>query len=77
MRNQLNAFIAMPLQMEEQLARKSQGLSLEQYDALPGTRQWLGILSDASLSKSCVIALYRLENLVNNVYRDLEIESRK
>lgn len=77
MRNKLNGFIAIPLRMEEHIARKKQGLSLSEYERLPGTRVWLDEYSDSPLSKSCVIALSRLEGLVENIYRDMERESRK
>ena len=56
--------------MEEQLARADLGLSLEEYNSLPGTREWIEE-GGPLLSKSDVIAIFRLKNLTEAVQFEL------
>ena len=52
---------------EEIEARIMAGLTQEQYDALPGTPDW--ITDDgASLSKSHIVAFYRLKHQIEGVF---------
>lgn len=61
----------MPLQMEETLAAQAMGVPLDLYHSLPGIRYWLDETAPIPLSKSCIIAQYRLKNLAEAVQHDI------
>ena len=70
-KKQQKASVVMPLPLEETLAAQTLGIPLELYHALPGTREWIDEDAPIPLSKSCVIAQYRLRNLAEAVQHDI------
>lgn len=58
------------LEFEQHLAREEAGLSLKEYQALPGNPVWLG--EGDWWSKAHVIAWYRLKQLIPAVANDAQ-----
>lgn len=67
--------ITMAPEMEEQLARIFAGLSMSDYDMLPGVPGWCD--EDQPFSKSDVVALYRTHNLLAAVENDIAARKMK
>lgn len=63
------ASISFTLAFEEEEARKESGLTMAEYDALPGTPMWIDP-DRHRLSKSDIIVLYRNANLIPMVGQD-------
>ncbi len=69
------ATINYSLDFEEQEARIFAGLSLKEYDELPGVPEWC--TEDQPLSKSEILVLYRLHNQMNAVRDDLSTKKKR
>lgn len=65
------AQVSIPLAFEEHQARTAAGLTIEQYAALPGIRQYVDP-QRGGLSKSEIVAQFRAERLIEAIFRDLE-----
>lgn len=60
---------------EEESARLHMGLSKAEYDALPGTRDWIG--EEGQLCKADVVAFYRATILIPAVMSDAQVRAMK
>lgn len=65
--------ITMEMEFEEQEARIFAGLTLQEYDQLPGGSRWCD--AKHPMSKSQIVAMYQLHKLINLV-RD-HVSSKK
>lgn len=63
------------LAFEEHNARKTMGLTLTEYEALPGTPDWI-IEDGPQLSKCHVIAWSRLSNRIELVFTEASKKKR-
>lgn len=63
------------LAFEEQEARIFAGLSVMEYDSLPGVGEWCN--ADQPISKAEILVLYRLHNQVLAVQRHLDSKKKR
>lgn len=68
--------ITYSLQFEEIEARTAMGLSMVEYEALPGSPVWIPV-DNPSLSKADVIAWYRLSRLIPAVAQEAAAKKAK
>ena len=75
-KNRPTGSVSVPLDLEAHMARAELGLSLAEYDALPGTSRYVDF-DNPTMTKSDVIAIYRLSKLVDSIYQDMAMPKKK
>ena len=69
--------VAMPLVMEELEACKYSGFPITKYYSLPGIRYWIEPDTEVPLSKSDIIAFYRMSKMKSSIENDLGVKEVK
>ena len=69
--------VVMALPMEEHEACKYRGISVETYYSLPGIRYWIKQDAPIPLSKSDIIAFYRMSRRKESIENDLSMKQVK